>query len=53
MKRGWKVNRLAIGDVLGAQRFGFFILDEPTVHLDSENTRRLVEVLTNSSRAVK
>ena len=45
--------RLAIGDVLGAQRLGFFILDEPTVHLDSENRRRLVEVFTNLSRAVR
>ena len=45
--------RLAIGDVLGAQRLGFFILDEPTVHLDSENRRRLMEVFTNLSRAVR
>jgi len=45
--------RLAIGDVLGAQRLGFFILDEPTVHLDSENRRRLLEVFTSLSRAVR
>ena len=53
MKRRWGAIRLAIGDVLGAQRLGFFILDEPTVHLDSENRRRLVEVFTNWSRAVR
>jgi len=45
--------RLAIGDVLGAQRLGFFILDEPTIHLDSENRRRLAELFTNLSRAVR
>jgi len=45
--------RLAIGDVLGAQRLGFFILDEPTVHLDSENRRKLLDVFTSLSRAVR
>jgi len=45
--------RLAIGDVLGAQRLGFFILDEPTIHLDSENRRRLAELFTSLSRAVR
>jgi len=45
--------RLAIGDVLGAQRLGFFILDEPTIHLDSENRRRLLEVFASLSRAVR
>ena len=38
---------------MGAQRLGYFILDEPIVHIDSENRRRLVEVFTNLSRAVK
>jgi len=45
--------RLAIGDVLGAQRLGFFILDEPTIHLDSENRRRLAELFTNLSKVVR
>lgn len=45
--------RLAIGDVLGAQRFGFFILDEPTVHLDSENKRKLLDVFSSLSRAIR
>jgi exonuclease SbcC len=42
--------RLAIGDVLGAQRLRFFILDEPTVHLDSEKRKRLREVLMRLSQ---
>ena len=42
--------RLAIGDVLGAQRLKFFILDEPTVHLDSEKRMRLREVLMRLSQ---
>ncbi|MEM2234051.1 MAG: SMC family ATPase, partial [Nitrososphaerota archaeon] len=42
--------RLAIGDVLGAQRLRFFVLDEPTVHLDSEKRRRLREVLMRLGR---
>jgi exonuclease SbcC len=42
--------RLAIGDVLGAQRLKFFILDEPTVHLDSEKRKRLREVLMKLSQ---
>ncbi|BAJ50797.1 exonuclease SbcC [Candidatus Caldarchaeum subterraneum] len=42
--------RLAIGDALGAQRLGFFVLDEPTVHLDAEKRRRLREVLTRLGR---
>jgi exonuclease SbcC len=39
--------RLAIGDVLGAQKLGFFILDEPTIHLDSENKKKLQEVFAS------
>jgi exonuclease SbcC len=42
--------RLAIGDVLGAQRLRFFILDEPTVHLDSEKRMRLRDVLVKLSQ---
>ncbi|MEM2042091.1 MAG: SMC family ATPase [Nitrososphaerota archaeon] len=42
--------RLAIGDVLGAQRLGFFVLDEPTVHLDAEKRRRLRDVLMRLGR---
>jgi exonuclease SbcC len=42
--------RLAIGDVLGAQRLRFFVLDEPTVHLDSEKRKRLREVLMRLSQ---
>jgi exonuclease SbcC len=42
--------RLAIGDVLGAQRLRFFILDEPTVHLDSEKRKRLRDVLMRLSQ---
>ncbi len=42
--------RLAIGDVLGAQRLKFFVLDEPTVHLDSEKKERLREVLMRLSQ---
>ncbi len=45
--------RLAISDVLGAGRFGFFILDEPTTHLDSENKRKLREVFTRLSEKVR
>ena len=45
--------RLAIGDILGARRLGFFILDEPTVHLDSENKRRLAEVFSALSKGVR
>ncbi|GBC71238.1 putative DNA double-strand break repair Rad50 ATPase [Candidatus Calditenuaceae archaeon HR02] len=45
--------RFAIGDVLGAQRLGFFILDEPTIHLDSENRKRLLDVFTSLSKAVR
>ncbi|PUA33769.1 MAG: hypothetical protein B9J98_02165 [Candidatus Terraquivivens tikiterensis] len=45
--------RLAIGDVLGARRLGFFVLDEPTVHLDSENKKRLAEVFSALSRDVR
>jgi exonuclease SbcC len=39
--------RLAIGDVLGAQKLGFFILDEPTIHLDSENKKKLQEIFAS------
>jgi exonuclease SbcC len=45
--------RLAISDVLGAKKFGFFILDEPTVHLDSENKKKLQELFANLGRAVR
>ncbi len=45
--------RLAISDVLGAKKFGFFILDEPTVHLDSENKKKLQEVFASLGRAVR
>ncbi len=45
--------RLAIGDILGARRLGFFILDEPTVHLDSENKRRLAEVFSALSKGIR
>lgn len=45
--------RLAIGDVLGAQRLGFFVLDEPTVHLDSDNKRKLLEVFIGLSKTVR
>jgi len=45
--------RLAISDVLGAGRFGFFILDEPTTHLDSENKRKLREVFTRLGEKVR
>jgi exonuclease SbcC len=47
--------RLAISDVLAAKKLGFLILDEPTVHLDSENRGRLQEAfsaLTRVSRQV-
>jgi exonuclease SbcC len=44
--------RLAIGDILGARRLGFFILDEPTVHLDSDNKRRLAEVFSALSKGI-
>ena len=39
--------RLAIGDVLGAQRLGFLMLDEPTIHLDSENKKKLREIFAS------
>ena len=45
--------RLAISDVLGAKKFGFFILDEPTVHLDSENKKKLQEVFASLGKAVR
>jgi exonuclease SbcC len=45
--------RLAISDVLGAKKFGFFILDEPTVHLDSENKKKLQEVFASLGRALR
>ncbi|MEM1665974.1 MAG: SMC family ATPase [Nitrososphaerota archaeon] len=45
--------RLAIGDILGAKRLGFFVLDEPTVHLDSENRTKLAEVFSALSRGVR
>ncbi len=45
--------RLAIGDILGARRLGFFILDEPTVHLDFENKRRIAKVFSALSKEVR
>jgi exonuclease SbcC len=45
--------RLAIGDVLGAQKIGFFILDEPTIHLDSENKRKLLNIFSNLGKVIK
>lgn len=45
--------RLAIGDILGARRLGFFVLDEPTVHLDSENKMKLAEVFSALSKGVR
>lgn len=45
--------RLAMGDVLGAERLGFFILDEPTIFLDDENRKRLGEIFTSLSKAIR
>jgi exonuclease SbcC len=42
--------RLAISDVLAARKLGFLILDEPTVHLDSENRGRLREAFSALAR---
>jgi exonuclease SbcC len=42
--------RLAISDVLAAKKLGFLILDEPTVHLDSENRGRLREAFSTLTR---
>jgi exonuclease SbcC len=42
--------RLAISDVLAAKKLGFLILDEPTVHLDSENRGRLREAFSALAR---
>ncbi|MEM1955672.1 MAG: SMC family ATPase [Candidatus Caldarchaeum sp.] len=44
--------RLAIGDVLGAERLGIFILDEPTVHLDPENRSRLSHLFTSLAQTI-
>jgi exonuclease SbcC len=42
--------RLAISDVLAAGKLGFLILDEPTVHLDSENRGKLREAFSTLAR---
>ncbi|MEM4287833.1 MAG: SMC family ATPase [Candidatus Caldarchaeum sp.] len=44
--------RLALGDVLGAEKLGFFILDEPTIHLDYDNRSRLSNLFTSLTKTV-
>jgi len=42
--------RFAMANLLGMGRIDFIILDEPTVHLDGERRRSLVELIDNLNR---